>query len=266
MSIASKLTVGFLAAACIGMLSAQEIFSVAEPTDFIQSKRIAKADDALSVKGISYLFSSKLFTLDPAKKYQISGEFCQKAGKPMVVFLGFAPYDGKNRIIDARLVNVNKNSLTEVAADAKKGDKVIKVKDASKWLPQNKFSYITFGAKEDYSDLPNRDQQATVVPNAQQNGEVWDILLRKPLTKDIAAGTPVRQQFDGASYIYTAGSCKLSDKWITRKGTISGIAPVGNVWNKMWKGTEKVRVVILFLSGDKTSEALFRNVKVTEVK
>ncbi len=266
MSIVSKLTVGILAAACTGMLSAQEIFSVAEPTDFIQSKKISKADDALSVKGISYLFSTKMFTLDPAKKYQISGEFCQKAGKPMVVFLGFAPYDGKGRIIDARKVNVNKNSQTEVAADAKKGDKIIKVKDASKWNTKTKYSYITFGAKEDYSDLPNGDQQATAAPNAQQNGEVWEILLRKPLTKDIAAGTPVRQQFDGASYIYTAGSCKLSDKWITRKGTISGIAPVGNVWNKMWKGTEKVRVVILFLSGDGTSEVLFRNIKVTEVK
>ena len=266
MSIASKLSVGLLAAACIGMLSAQEIFSVAEPADFIQAKRIAKAEDAFAVKGNSYLFSTKSFTLDPEKKYQISGEFCLKAGKPMVVYLGFAPYDGKNRIIDARKVNVNKTSLTEVAEDAKKGDKVIKVKDASKWNTKTKYSYITFGAKEDYSDLPNRDQQATVVPNAQQNGDAWDILLRKPLTKDIAAGTPVRQQFDGASYIYTAGSCKLSDKWITRKGTISGIAPVGNVWNKMWKGTEKVRVVILFLSGDKTSEALFRNIKVTEVQ
>ena len=266
MSIMSKLSVGLLAAACIGMLSAQEIFSVTEPTDFIQSKRIAKADDALSVKGVNHLFSSKLFTLDPAKKYHISGEFCQKAGKPMVGFLGFAPYDGKNRSIDARKVNANKNSQTEVAEDAKKGDKVVKVKDASKWNTKNKYSFLTFGVKEDFSDLPNGDQLTTIAPNARQNGDAWEIVLRSPLTKDIAAGTPVRQQFDGASYIYTAGSCKLSDKWITRKGTISGIAPVGNVWNKMWKGTEKVRIVILFLSGDKTSEALFRNVKVTEVQ
>ena len=59
MSVASKLSVGLLAAACIGMLSAQEIFSVAEPADFIQAKKVFKADDALAVKGNSYLFSTK---------------------------------------------------------------------------------------------------------------------------------------------------------------------------------------------------------------
>ena len=266
MSIVSKLTVGILSAASICMLSAQEIFSMSEPADFPPAKRITKTEDAFLVKGNSYLFSAKNLILDPAKKYQISGEFSQKGGKPMTVYLGFASYDGKGRLIDARKVNVNKNSLTEVAEDAKKGDKVIKVKDASKWNTKTPHSYIAFGAKEDFTDLPNGDLAATAKPNAQKNGEVWEILLRKPLAKDIAAGTAVRQQFDGASYIYAAGAVKLSDKWVTRKGTISGIAPVGNVSNKMWKGTEKVKVLILLLGGDGTSEVLFRNIKVTEVK
>ena len=266
MSIVSKLTVGFLVAACIGMLSAQEIFSAAEPADFTPAKKISKADDALSAKGTSYLFSAKSFALDPAKKYQISGEFSQKGGKQVTLYFGFAPYDANGRPVDARKVNVNKNSLTEVAEDAKKGDKVIKVKDASKWNTKTKYSFVTFGAKEDFSDLPNGNQHATTAPNARQNGEVWEITLKNPLTKDIAAGTAVRQHFDGASYIYTAGYCKLTDQWVTRKGIISGIAPFGNVWNKMWKGTEKVKVLILLLGGDADSEVLFRNIKVSEIK
>ena len=152
--------------------------------------------------------------------------------------------------------------MTEVAEDAKKGDKAIKVKDASKWDTKGKYSSIAFNAKQDFSDLPNCDQLPTAVPNAQKDGEVWEILLKKPLGKNIAAGTLVRQHSDGAAFIYAGGLAKLTDKWITRKGVISGIAPVGNVSNKMWKGTAKVRIVILLLPGNADSEVLFRNIKV----
>ena len=55
-----------------------------------RDKKISKADDALSVKGTSYLFSAKSFALDPAKKYQISGEFSQKGGKQVTLYFGFA--------------------------------------------------------------------------------------------------------------------------------------------------------------------------------
>ena len=266
MSIVSKLSFGILAAVSVGMMSAQEVVNLSKPEDFFPSKKIVKAEDALSIKGVRSMFSAKSFSLDPAKKYQLSGEFCQKAGKPVTVFFGFAPFDAKNRPVTAAMVNVVKDTLTEVAADAKKGDKVIKVKDASKWNTKGKYSSIAFNAKKDFSDLPNADQLSTAVPNAKKNGEVWEILLRKPLAKNIAAGTLVRQHSDGSSYIYAAGVAKLSDKWITRKGVISGIAPVGNVSNKMWKGTAKVRVVVLMLSGDADSDVSFRNIKVTEVK
>lgn len=265
MSIVSKLTVGLLAAA--GMLAAQEVISLTKPADFNVPKRIVQTEDAFSFKGTGLILSAKSFVLDPAKKYEISGEFCQKDGKQVMAYLGFAPFDAKNRSITANMVNVVKNTLTEVAEDAKKGDQVIKVKDASKWNTKLKYSYIAFDAKEDYSDLPNRSRIPTVVPNAKQNGEVWEILLKKPLTKDVAAGTTVRQQLDGGSFIYTGGYGKLTaGKWVTRKGVISGIATFGNPAKKIWKGTEKVKVLILFTQGDKNSETIFRNIKVTEVE
>ena len=265
MSIAAKLATGILAAVSVGMLSAQEVISLTKPEDFNLPKKIVKANDAFSAKGVYSVVSAKSFTLDPAKKYQISGEFCQKGGKQITVLLGFAPYDAQNKQITSSSVNAVGGTLTEVAADAKKGDKVIKVKNASKWLTKG-LVFVALNAKKDFSDLPNADQLSTAVPNAKKNGEVWEILLRKPLAKNIAAGTLVRQHSDGGSYIYTAGSAKLTDKWITRKGVISGIAPFGNVPNKMWKGTAKVKVLILVTSGDADSEVLFRNIKVTEVK
>lgn len=267
MVVASKFAVGLLAAACIGMLSAQEVkLRPEKPEDFIPANRVIQTEDGLSAKGLGALFSVKSVTIDPAKKYQISGDFRMKSGKPVSLYFGFAPYDAQNRAIPPSLVFISAASQTEVAEDAKKGDKVIKVKDASKWDVKRGYCHIAFGVKEDLSDLPNRDLAATVKPNVRKNGEIWEILLKKPLTRDIAAGTAVRQHFDGSAWIYCAGLVKLSDQWVTRKGTIAGVAPSGIPLNKIWRGTAKIKVLILRSVGAADSEILFRNIKITEVK
>ncbi len=58
MSIAKKLSIGLLAAACVGMLSAEDLFVQSEPADFFPAKRIIKAEDAFSVKGPAVIVSS----------------------------------------------------------------------------------------------------------------------------------------------------------------------------------------------------------------
>lgn len=266
MSIVSKLTVGLLASACMGMLSAQEVISIGKPADFEQKRQVAQADEGVIVlKGNGAFTSVEALTVDPAKKYQISGEFCLKGGKTPNVYLGFVPYDGQNRQITPSMIYINVKSLTEVAETAKKGDQVIKVKDASKWDAKSQYSFVALGAKEDLSDLPNRDCIFNQ-PGIKQNGEVWEIAVRKPLTKDIEAGTPVRQHFAGSSYIYTAGMLKPTEQWTAKKGVISGIAKYGPVYNKFWTGTVKAKVVVLILNGDGKSETQVRNIKVVEVK
>ena len=270
MSIASKLASGFLAAACMATVSAAEevILKIEKPEDFLQAKSVTVSDDgAMAFKGtFTNLFSKQVIKIDPAKKYRISGEFCLKGGKPVSLFFGFVPYD-KNKVqIFTNSVLGNNKTLTTVAEDAKKGDKVIKVKDASKWNINSPYSYIVFKAAEDYSDLPNRSTIHTVAPNARQAGEVWEITLKTPLKADIAAGTAVRQHSDGGTYIYTGGAFKTAGVWKARTGTISGIAASGAPPNKFWKGTETVRVLILALNGDKQSETEFKNIKVEEVK
>ena len=270
MSIVSRLAIGFLAAACTATVSAAEevILKIEKPEDFLQAKSVtASNNDAMAVKGANKtLLSKEVIKVDPAKKYRISGEFCLKGGKPVLLFFGFVPYDKKKIQILPNAVIGNNKTLTTVAEDAKKGAKVIKVKDASKWDTKSMHSYIVFNAAEDYSDLPNRNSVRTAVPNAKQAGEVWEISLKTPLKADIAAGTAVRQQFDSGTYIYTAGSFKTAGVWKTRTGTISGIAASGAPTGKFWKGTETVRVLILALNGDKQSETEFKNIKVEEVK
>ncbi len=270
MSIASKLTVGFLAAACVITVSAAEcvIMKIEKPEDFVKASSVdASENGPLFFKGGSgILISKEQVKIDPAKKYRISGEFCLKGGKPVTLYLGFVPCDKNNeRILPNAVLGCNK-TLTTVAENAKKGAKVVKVKDASKWNTKSPYSYIAFKAAENFSDMPNRDVVHTVAPNARKAGAVWEIALKERLKADIAAGTAVRQQFDGSAYVYTAGSFKTVGVWTTRSGIITGTAANGTPCNKFWKGTESVQIVIVISGGDKLSETEFRNVKVEEVK
>ena len=76
MSLASKLSAGLLAAACVFSLAAAEVISINEPADFTTPKRVIKGEDSLTVKGQNFtLISSKNLNLDPAKKYKISADF-----------------------------------------------------------------------------------------------------------------------------------------------------------------------------------------------
>ena len=270
MSIASKLTVGFLAAACMATLSAAEevILKVEKPEDFAQESSVkATENGTLFFKGAgTVLLSKKKIKIDPAKQYRISGEFCLKGGRPVTLYLGFAPSDKNDVPIAPCALRGKNDTLTTVAENAKEDDKVIKVKDASKWDTKSQNSYIAFNAAEDYSDMPNRNTVATAAPNARKVGEVWEIALKTPLKADVAAGTPVRQQFGGALYIYAAGSFKTVGVWTARSGVATGITGIGTACNKFWKGTDSVQIVIMTTGGDRLSETEFRNVKVEEVK
>lgn len=265
MNIASKLGIGLFAAGILAA-GAAELASINKPADLTTPKAVTEANGVLSGKGNKYLFSRKLVKIDPAKKYQISGEFRTAAGPSGLVYLGFAPCDAKGNITQARAVNTVANTQTEVAEDAKKGSKTIKVKDASKWNKTSKYSWMVFGAKDDFSDLPNMNAVSTVPQSFKQDGDVWEVALKTPLKADIAAGTKVRQQLDGASYMYSAGAFKVGDKWIARKGIAAGMAKNGNPSNKFWPGTVTARIVILVLGAKNDTVTEFRNIKVEEVK
>jgi len=265
MNIASKLGIGLFAAGILAA-GAAELASISKAADLTVPKFVTEADGVLSGKGNKYLFSKQMVKIDPAKKYQISGEFRTAAGPSGLVYLGFAPCDAKGNLIWPRAVNNVRNTETEIAEAAKKGDKTIKLKDASKWNKVTPYSWIVLGAKDDFSDMPNMNAVSTVPKSFKQDGDVWEVTLKAPLKADIAAGTKVRQQLDGASYMYSAGAFKPTDKWTARKGIASGIVKSGNPGNKFWPGTVSARIVILVLNAKQDTVTEFRNIKVEEVK
>lgn len=269
MSLASKLSAGLLAAACVCSLAAAEIISINEPTDFQTPKRVVKGEESMSAKGHYFvLLSSKTLTLDPAKKYKISGDFRLKEGEVNPnMYLGFAPYDAEGREITSVCVNATPKSDTVLAKAAVKGDTVICVKDASKWDTKTKSGFVAFDTKPDYSDLPNRDLAAIAPDGIKQNGDVWEITLKKPLTKDVAEGADVRQQKAGATYIYSAYKGKLPQEWVTLSGVTAGSTSLsGNTNRRLWHGTASVRVMVSMLNGKPGTVIEMKNIKVEEVE
>lgn len=122
-----------------------------------------------------------------------------------------------------------KGTDTELAAPARKGDTVVKVKDASQWDMLTPWGVIAFNAKDDCSDLPNRDVTQIAEKKIEKKGDVWEVTLKKPVAKDYPAGTRVRQQRFGATYLYTAGPGKKAPAdWQEFSGNVQGIAPAGN--------------------------------------
>ena len=126
MTIASVLAAGLLAA---------ETLSITQPAQITPARNIT-ADDkgVLTFKGSCASYSTKVFDFDPAKKYTVSGDFRQVAGKtPAVIFFGFQPMTAKNRDILMPNTQIIPGTDTELTADVAFGAKEIRVKDASKW-------------------------------------------------------------------------------------------------------------------------------------
>ena len=271
MSFATKMSAGLLAAACLCSLSAAEIFSIVDPADFVTPKRVTLDGDSIIVKGSNFtLNSAKTLTLDPAKKYKISGEFRLKEGTESGdLYIGFTPFDAEGRQIRAVAVNAQTKSSTVVVKAAAEGDTVIFVKDASKWNMKTPHGYIAFNAKPDYSDLPNNDVAAVALDGIKQNGDVWEITLKAPLAKAVAEGTAVRQHIAGATHIYAAYQKKngVTGEWTVLSGVIDGkVSEFGSYKKELWHGTASVRLLICLLNGKRDTVVEMKNLVVEEVE
>ena len=196
-------------------------------SDFIGQTKLLKSTE----NGFRFT-SSKYFSVetkgripvDPAKKYRISFEYRLAPGsKPVPNFyLGPVGFDAKGAKVVSSTQNVAAGSDTVLAEAAKAGDTVIKIKNGSKWAV--KWSFAAFDTKPDLSDLPNTDLVS--IKAVEKTGDVWSVTLARPLKKDYAAGTNVRNQRAGATYRYVVYS-KVPAEWTKVDAVIQGAAREG---------------------------------------
>ena len=204
-------------------------------------RKFNSMDEYLSINGWVSIITKRSFAVDPEAVYEISGMFRTPAGQAKLTYfdLGFSPVDADGRVIDGTAVLCKQDSLTVLAEDVKAGAKSVKIKKAPNWFNNG---FIAFNAREDLSDLPNRENVWFRKPQVQ--GEFIILPLVKPLKKGYAAGTKVRCHGQGALWTVCHGY-QAPKEWTKFSGKIKGMAKAGGKNNMWWPGTERAKVFIL---------------------
>lgn len=216
-----------------------------------------------------WAFSPGYIEVDPSKAYQLSAVLKAAGTEKSKCYVGIASYTAKKRNISRTTVNIVKGSLTSLAVDAKVGDKVLKIKDCSKWNKKNiTRTQVGFDAKKDFSDLPNFNLSNRAV-KLEKKGDVYELSLKAPIKKAFKAGTQIRQHIAAGGHQYCAASAKMVPaKWTKYSAVIKGQAKYGTPNKQFWPGTKYVRVVIILnyqAKKDSNTQALFDEVTFSQV-
>ena len=252
-----KKFITFVSVLAAGLLAA-ETLNITQPAQITPARNIT-ADDkgVLTFKGSCASYSTKVFDFDPAKKYTVSGDFRQVAGKtPAVIFFGFQPMTAKNRDILMPNTQIIPGTDTELTADVAFGAKEIRVKDASKWRKGYRFAIHT---DPSLKDLPNFGVIHSTSAAMVKEGDDWKVTFAQPIRIALKKGTRVRQHGLGGAMYPAAPAVRIGKDWKTYKGSAAGILKThGYTYTKFPLGTAKVRMIIFVNLGQKDA--------VTEVK
>jgi len=202
----------------------------------------------------SYITSKKIMPVEVGKKYILTGTFKSLGEAPSRVYYGFICYDKNKKSILTYHSNVILNSGTTLAQECKKGDKTLLIKANKNWA---KNYIIAFNAKDDFSDLPNREVIFKIV-KVVPKGENMELELSKPVSKAYSAGTKVRAHTSACgSYIYTTlVGAPMPKDWKTYSKTATVGKPGQMGWQTLRPGTAFVRIIILPNYSKKKDEKL----------
>lgn len=244
-------------------VSAEEKMDLMKPAvwDASTQKRIVFAENELTAAIPFYMMRGPLMTIDPKKEYTVSLKIKADGGTPSVR-VGFRCYTADNKAIESHHILTQKGTFTTVAANAAKGDKILKVKNAADWKP---FGYLAlaFGAKEDGSDLPNFDIAICVPEKIEKTGDFWTITLKQPLPKDVSAGTGVRQHIRSSLY-YVTPLIKATPEYIAVTGSVKGFSKEFYGKGAWPAGTAKVSIFVQTnITGMKDVKTLIKDFSLT---
>ena len=256
-----QLMMGAAVLLAVGTLAAQEVQTFNTAADWDKNPAVSEADGVLTVKNRVMLSSSRKFKVDPTKTYTLKlSARAQNASDndSSRVLAGFLPYDKNGKMILSLHVNIIPGTLTEVVADAARGDKSLRVKDGSKF--QKGYMTIVADAREDLSDLPNYNIVGTQISDVVKKDDGWEIILKNPLLKAVKAGTLIREHIMGG-YLYTGGTKEVKSDWVKMSGSIKGMSNRGYFSPGIWPvGTDQAQILILSNWKSKKLDTQYKNV------
>jgi hypothetical protein len=196
--------------------------------------------------------SRQKIAVDTAKTYKLSASV--SADKVVAdLLIGLENLDKSGFTIFSQNVVALPDTETTLVSTVNPGDKVIKVKDASKW-GNGKNKFMVFYADKELKDLPNF---SITPPIAQitRNGDIWEVELTSPYNVVVASGTPVRMHEAANTHPYCAANAvNFTGKKIF-EGTIGGVTHEKNIDNKFRAGTTSVNVILIVIFDPKNPDA-----------
>lgn len=221
----------------------------------------------LEVQAPNYIVAqTEKIKIDPTAKYRITAEIRKAPGANTKSFIaGFQLFDKDGQEIKTVDIRVIRGTATVLAADAKVGDRTVKVKNAVRW-PKN--ASIAFNVGK----LPNREH--VMYKAAAKSGNEWIVNLHAPLKKEYKAGTKVWVQSAGAHFTFMAHA-KPSEQWQKiASNTIYGFYGVNEeigALKKFWPGAAYYKLLIMpnwaFADKDhRQFKTQLRNIKIEIIK
>lgn len=233
-----------------------------------EDKVAGKASFHGKIKDI-WSYSPGFIEVDTSKAYKLSASLKTAGTDKSKCYIGIISYDVKKRTIQRPNITITKGSFSTLAADAKVGDKVLQVKDCSKWNKRLLArSQVAFNAIKDYSDLPNYNLTNRIV-KLEKKGDIYEITLKTPIKGSFKAGSGVRQHMVYGGYQYCAASGKVApDKWTKYSAVIKGQVKYGAPNEQFWPGTKYVKIVVILnyvAKKDSDTQALFDEVMFSQL-
>jgi hypothetical protein len=197
------------------------------------------------------LLGMDLIPIDQTKTYTLSGKF-KSAGTAVdnsSFYFGLAPYDLNQMQIYSQEVNPRNNRFQLHHPVSSLDTSVNITGDCSTWFI-NVYGYIAFGARDDFSDLPNRNLSGRNISSLTQRAGYCEVGLgnnsgvQSRARVNGSAGTWVREQASSSTYDYT-NSGRVPKSWTPYSANKRGIAVTGFETGKFWPGTKYVKILIL---------------------
>ncbi len=224
--------------------------------------------NTFKVQGATSMFSKDSMAVDPTKKYRLSGKFRNGSdAKNLRISFGVNCQNEKKQPIPGGSVDIVKGTETELAADFKGGETVLKVKDGSEW---KKGKIVVFKADPSgkLADLPNTQTEYVLVANIEPNADnQYDVTMSKALKRSYPAGTVVRQHEMGQWFHFIALAKPLTTEWQEFSFEFSGESASGSVPGKWRKGTKFAGIAAYINPGNvKDAVTELKDLKLEEVE
>lgn len=217
-----------------------------------------KNGKCFEIKGSKFVCSTNMIPIDPKKSYNLSAWFKSGNDKENRVFFGLVFYDERKRKILPDSITPVTASNTVLTKDAKKGDKIVYIKEAATWMPaigkKNALIAFEIDETEAYSDLPNFKIVQIEAIKEEKGGH--KLTLKTSIRKDLPAGTKVRCHIKSGHYMYVYNFKKNLKEWTKFGGNIKPEAKTGTPRATIWRGAKFVRVLLLANWGQKSDEVL----------